>query len=49
MQPRKFLIPVEDTLKALLSREDTDNNVQITIEDDGPKVCRVEALKYAGD
>lgn len=36
--PRKFLIPVESTLKNLLAREDTDHNSQITIEDDGPKV-----------
>lgn len=35
---RKYLCNVEDTLKTLLSREDTDNNVQITIEDTGPKV-----------
>ncbi|KAJ9643600.1 alpha,alpha-trehalase nth1 [Coniosporium apollinis] len=40
-QPRKFLIPVEATLKTLLSREDTDNNYQITIEDAGPKVLSV--------
>lgn len=36
---RKFLIPVDATLEALLSREDTDKNMQITIEDAGPKVC----------
>lgn len=35
--PRRFLINVEDTLKKLLKAEDTDNNVQITIEDKGPK------------
>ena len=38
MQPRRFLIQVEPTLKTLLSREDTDENYQITIEDKGPKV-----------
>lgn len=37
-QPRKFLIPVDETLKTLLEREDTDQNYQITIEDSGPKV-----------
>jgi neutral trehalase len=37
-QPRKFLIPVEETLEDLLEREDTDKNMQITIEDLGPKV-----------
>ena len=36
--PRRFLVPVESTLKALLAREDTDNNMQITIDDKGPKV-----------
>ncbi len=37
-EPRRFLIPVDATLKSLLSREDTDQNVQITIDDAGPKV-----------
>lgn len=37
-RPRKFLLPVEATLKELLSREDTDSNTQITIDDEGPKV-----------
>ncbi|KAF2139278.1 glycoside hydrolase family 37 protein [Aplosporella prunicola CBS 121167] len=40
-QPRKFLIPVDETLKTLLAREDTDQNYQITIEDSGPKVLSV--------
>ena len=38
LKPRKFLINVDRTLQSLLEREDTDNNMQITIEDDGPKV-----------
>lgn len=38
LQPRKFFIPVQSTLNSLLAREDTDNNMQITIDDDGPKV-----------
>jgi alpha,alpha-trehalase len=37
-QPRKFLINVDETLEALLKQEDTDSNMQITIEDLGPKV-----------
>jgi len=37
-EPCRFLVPVESTLKNLLSREDTDKNVQITIDDHGPKV-----------
>lgn len=38
LQPRKFFIPVQSTLRSLLAREDTDGNMQITIDDDGPKV-----------
>jgi Neutral trehalase Ca2+ binding domain. len=37
---RKFLIWVEPTLESLLKMEDTDQNMQITIEDNGPKVRR---------
>lgn len=39
-QPRKFLIDVDATLHDLLEREDTDKNMQITIEDVGPKVIQ---------
>lgn len=38
LQPRRFLVQVEATLKTLLSREDSDQNYQITIDDKGPKV-----------
>ncbi|KAI9813182.1 MAG: alpha,alpha-trehalase nth1 [Phylliscum demangeonii] len=34
---RKFIVDVEATLKSLLAREDTDSDMQITIEDGGPK------------
>ena len=37
-EPRKFLIDIDETLHSLLQREDTDKNMQITIEDVGPKV-----------
>lgn len=37
-QPQKFIVNVEATLKDLLDREDTDQNHQITIDDNGPKV-----------
>lgn len=37
-QSRKFLIPVESTMKELLLQEDSDKNCQITIDDEGPKV-----------
>lgn len=46
--PRKFIIPVESTLETLLSREDTDNNMQITIEDAGPKVLSVGTAASEG-
>ena len=35
---RKFLIDVDKTIASLLEREDTDQNMEITIEDVGPKV-----------
>lgn len=35
---RRFLIQVDATLDSLQSQEDTDGNMQITIEDNGPKV-----------
>ena len=47
-QPRKFLIDVDATLKALLEREDTDKNMQITIEDVGPKVFHVRTAGSSG-
>ena len=40
LSSRKFIVDVEATLRSLLAREDTDSNMQITIEDDGPKVGR---------
>ncbi|KAL1986028.1 hypothetical protein VTN96DRAFT_7041 [Rasamsonia emersonii] len=46
--PRKFLIDVDDTLEALLEREDTDKNMQITIEDAGPKVLPVGTAASSG-
>ncbi|KAF2475321.1 neutral trehalase [Lindgomyces ingoldianus] len=48
LQPRKFLIQVEPTLKTLLAREDTDDNCQITIDDHGPKVLSVGTLASRG-
>ncbi|CAI6342151.1 unnamed protein product [Periconia digitata] len=44
LQPRRFLVQVEPTLKTLLSREDTDQNYQITIDDKGPKVLQLGTL-----
>ncbi|KAJ5606366.1 treB [Penicillium lagena] len=47
-RPRRFLIEVEDTLQALLQQEDTDQNMQITIEDLGPKVLSVGTAASSG-
>ncbi|PLN84052.1 trehalase-domain-containing protein [Aspergillus taichungensis] len=47
-EPRKFLIDVDETLHSLLQREDTDNNMQITIEDVGPKVFSLGTVKSSG-
>ncbi|KAI2924204.1 CAZyme family GH37 [Aspergillus niger] len=46
--PRKFLIDVDTTLHSLLEREDTDRNMQITIEDVGPKVFSVGTAASSG-
>ena len=45
MQPRRFLIQVDETLQTLLSREDLDENYQITIDDKGPKVLHLATVK----
>ena len=44
INPRQYLIPVEDTLKELLEREDSDKNYQITIADKGPKVLVLTSI-----
>lgn len=46
--PRRYLINVEDTLKTLLAREDTDHNIQITIEDHGPKTIPLRTAASGG-
>ena len=45
---RKFLIQVEPTLENLRKQEDTDGNMQITIEDRGPKVLSLRTAASAG-
>lgn len=45
---RRFLINVEETLQDLLSREDTDRNEQITIDDKGSKVYTLGTLGSRG-
>ena len=46
--PRQFLIHVESTLEKLLAREDTDHNIQITIEDKGPKTIELGTAASGG-
>lgn len=46
--PRRFLIDVDATLESLLAREDTDKNMQITIEDVGPKTLAVGTAASSG-
>jgi hypothetical protein len=36
--PKKFLVPIQETLQNLLQQEDTDKDCKITVEDKGPKV-----------
>ncbi|KAK5987473.1 Cytosolic neutral trehalase [Cladobotryum mycophilum] len=47
-QNRRFLIQVDQTLEALKNQEDTDGNMQITIEDNGPKVISLRTAASAG-
>ncbi|KFZ18635.1 hypothetical protein V502_04016 [Pseudogymnoascus sp. VKM F-4520 (FW-2644)] len=44
----KFLINVDSTLENLQKQEDTDNNFQITIEDNGPKVISLGTVTSNG-
>jgi alpha,alpha-trehalase len=48
LQNRRFLIQVEPTLESLKAQEDTDGNMQITIEDSGPKVISLRTAASAG-
>ncbi|VUC37880.1 unnamed protein product [Clonostachys rosea] len=45
---RQFLIDVDATLENLRRQEDTDGDVQITIEDNGPKVFHLRTATSAG-
>lgn len=36
---RQFIVPVEATMVALLKNEDIDRDIQITVDDRGPKVA----------
>ena len=50
LSSRKFLIDVDKTIASLLEREDTDQNMEITIEDVGPKVSNLakQAVLWIG-
>lgn len=47
-EARRFLIDVETTLENLKKQEDTDGNMQITIEDNGPKVFTLRTASSNG-
>ncbi|KAI5295730.1 alpha,alpha-trehalase nth1 [Ascosphaera acerosa] len=47
-QPRRFIIDVERTMNELLAREDTDKNMQITIDDLGPKTFSIGTAQSSG-
>lgn len=42
------MINVDDCLKTLLAREDTDHNIQITIDDSGPKTIQLGTAASGG-
>lgn len=46
--PLQFQLDVDETLQTLLEREDTDHNIQITIEDRGPKSMQLGTAPSAG-
>ncbi|KAI1876237.1 uncharacterized protein JN550_001733 [Neoarthrinium moseri] len=45
---RQFLVNVDHTLEMLQEQEDTDRNMQITIEDTGPKVISLRTAQSGG-
>ncbi|CAJ2503291.1 Uu.00g106850.m01.CDS01 [Anthostomella pinea] len=45
---RQFLIDVDHTIESLAAQEDTDGNMQITIEDVGPKVLSLRTAASGG-
>jgi alpha,alpha-trehalase len=45
---RRFLVSVDATLESLQAQEDTDGNMQITIEDNGPKVISLRTAASGG-
>ncbi|CAK7200653.1 alpha,alpha-trehalase nth1 [Sporothrix eucalyptigena] len=47
-QGRRFLVNVDATLKHLIAQEDTDGDMQITVEDNGPKTLYLRTAPSAG-
>ncbi|KAF7594604.1 alpha,alpha-trehalase nth1 [Aspergillus hancockii] len=47
-ESRVFLIPVHETLRALLEQEDTDHDWKITVADLGPKVLSLGSVGSGG-
>ncbi|KAJ3120572.1 alpha,alpha-trehalase nth1 [Nowakowskiella sp. JEL0407] len=48
LNPRKFLIDVEETKRLILQQEDTDGDLQITIHDKGPKQFNLGSASSGG-
>ncbi|KAL9114136.1 MAG: hypothetical protein Q9227_001908 [Pyrenula ochraceoflavens] len=46
--PKRFILDVESTRQQLLDREDTDGNMQISIDDDGPKFLHLGTANSGG-
>ncbi|KAA1083428.1 alpha,alpha-trehalase nth1 [Puccinia graminis f. sp. tritici] len=48
IQARKFLLPVEETIRLVLEQEDTNGDFQISITDSGPKLLSVGTVSSNG-
>ncbi|KAI8367661.1 trehalase-domain-containing protein [Radiomyces spectabilis] len=47
-KPRQFLLNVEEAQREILAQEDTDNDFQITVNDEGPKVFTLGTADSGG-
>jgi len=48
IRARKFLLPVEETIRLVLEQEDTNGDFQISITDSGPKLLSVGTVSSNG-
>jgi alpha,alpha-trehalase len=48
IQARKFLLPVEETIRVVLEQEDTNGDFQISITNSGPKLLSVGTVSSNG-